>query len=296
MIIPPFDGVKLLEYKDRIELSPVYSFREFVGLGRMEANDLPAPTGPLSSRLFKAFMADRKIWVVARWRRYEDGQEEAINLHYLDSEATEEEARKSYDDMVRFQNLSKEELEGLSSCFAATDDDLAYIENRFPDVKVGPPESKSNEDQDLYQARLKVFAGMHPKTVGLIRQAETTGNSELKEKYEREAIQAYFAEMAHSWTEDDVLAWQRSNPIGTEWMCEFTRVYQEPAREIDPINYEIALNWLRRKYNLLTAEELSDEILIRTGQRLMSATLKKRRERLGLTTKRPPGPRPNSEQ
>jgi hypothetical protein len=45
------------------------------------------------------------------------------------------------------------------------------------------------------------------------------------------------------------------------------------------------------RYNLLTAEKLSDAILVMTGQRLTPDTLKKRRERLGLTTKRKPGPR-----
>jgi transposase len=65
---------------------------------------------------------------------------------------------------------------------------------------------------------------------------------------------------------------------------------------LDPINQELALHWLRRGYNLMTEKELSDAILKATGQRLMPDTLKKRRGRLGLSTKRPPGPRPNSEQ
>ena len=176
--------------------------------------------------------------------------------------------------------MSKKDLIALSQLFAASEDDLAYIENRFPNVKYGPPDSKSIKDNDLYQARLRVFAGMQPKTVELINRADEAEDPNDREKFEREAIQAYFAEMAHQWTEDDVLAWQRSNPVGTEWMCEFAQVFKEPAKEIDPINYEIALNWLRKKYNLLTAEELSDAILVRTGQRIMPGTLKKRRERL----------------
>ena len=111
---------------------------------------------------------------------------------------------------------------------------------------------------------------------------------------EGQAVQAYFAELAHDWTEDEVLAWQRSNPVGTEWLCEFASVFQEPKRELDPINHELAFNWLRRKYNLLTAEELSDSILMATLQRVTPGALKKRRERLGLTSNRRPGPPPNS--
>ena len=108
-------------------------------------------------------------------------------------------------------------------------------------------------------------------------------------------MQTYFVELAHDWTEEEVKAWQRSNPLGTEWLCEFGRVRKEPHRVIDQINYELAFNWLRRKYNLLTSEELSDSVLAATGQSIPSGTLKKKRERLGLTTKRPPGPKPNSD-
>jgi hypothetical protein len=77
--------------------------------------------------------------------------------------------------------------------------------------------------------------------------------------------------------------------VGTAWLCEFSTVFQEAPRDLDPINQELALNWLRRKYNLLTAEELSDAILVATLQRLTPGALKKRRERLGLTTRRKPG-------
>jgi hypothetical protein len=184
----------------------------------------------------------------------------------------------------------------LSQCFEAKEEDQAFIEDRFPNFQwpvAGPGAIEAN---DIYEARLKVLAGLQPKTVNLVQQANTAEDAEGRQKLEREAIDAYFAELAHDWTEDEVLAWQRNNPIGTEWMCEFGRVFQEPERTIDPINYELAFRWLSRKYNLLTAEELSDMILVATGQRLMSGALKKRRERLGLTTKRPPGPPPRDSQ
>lgn len=130
----------------------------------------------------------------------------------------------------------------------------------------------------------------------MIQQADVADDSRTRQNSERKAVDAYFAELAHDWTEDEVLAWQRNNPVGTEWMCEFARVFEEPERRVDDINYELAFNWLRRKYNLLTAEELSDKILIATGQRMMPGALKKRRERLGLTTKRPTGPPPKESQ
>jgi hypothetical protein len=295
MLVPPFAGVTLVEYRDHIELTPVYWYREIVGLGRYKASEVGPQPGDDLHPFFNAVMGDKEIWGVVSWRRFEDGTEEPINFQYLDPEATEEEARSAYVDAVRFLELGKAELEEIGKCFVQTEEDLAYIENRFPDAKIGPPDSKSVEESDVYQARLKVMAGIQPKTVKLILDAGEEDDPKRRDELEKKAVQAYFAEMAHLWTEDLVREWQRTNPLGTEWMCEFARVWREPERRIDPINHELALNWLKRKYNLLTAEELSDAILIVTGQRMMPETIKKRRERLGLTTKRPPGPKLNSE-
>ncbi|MCW5547686.1 MAG: hypothetical protein KIT44_01860 [Opitutaceae bacterium] len=293
--MPPFAGVTLVEHRDRIELCPTYWVREFVALGKIKAGDIDTSQNHFMRAVYEGVKPDREIWAVAVWQRYEDGQEEADLIDYLDPDASEEDAQKAFQHMVRFKGKTKKELQDLASMFAATEDDLAYIENRFPEAKLGPPQSGNIDDKDLYQARLKVFAGMQPKTVELICKADECEDPTERAKYEKEAVQAYFAEMAHCMTEDEVITWQRTNPVGTTWMCEFARVFSEPEKEIDQINYELALNWLRNKYNLLTAEELSDIILARTGQRLMPGTLKKRRERLGLTTKRQPGPRPNSE-
>jgi hypothetical protein len=244
--------------------------------------------------MFNAVMGGKEIWVIVRWQRFGDGREEVGNIIYLDPSATEADARSEFDKMVEFVNMSKKELRMLTECFEATEEDLAYVESRIEGIPVADsrPDGKSIEENDLYQARLKVLAGMQPKTVTLMQKAQATEDPRERAKLEHAAVQAYFAEMAHYWTEDLVLEWQRTNPIGTEWMCEFARVWQEPKREIDPINHELALNWIRRGYNLLTENELSDAILITTGQRLMPGTLKKRRERLGLTTKRPTGPPP----
>ena len=113
---------------------------------------------------------------------------------------------------------------------------------------------------------------------------------------ERAAVQSYFAELAKYWTGDQVVAWQRNNPLESEWICEFAKVVKNPKRVIDPINHELALNWLRKNYNLLTAEELAESVAQRCLRLLTPEAIKKRRERLRLTTKRPPGPPPKSEQ
>jgi hypothetical protein len=275
----------------------VPSFREFFAYGKVKATEAVIELEDGTTELFwDNCTPDEEIWAVVQWIRFEDGHEEKGSIHYLRSPNTEDDARKAMQRMSDFYSVSKEKLVMMAGMYMATEEEhasnLDYIESRYPNYQSPPADPAGLDEHDVYQARLKVLAGLHPKTVELIKQADATKDPQECRKIEREAVQAYFAELAHCWTEDEVLAWQRSNPIGTEWMCEFGRVFAEPMREIDPINHELAFNWLRRKYNLLTAEELSDSILMATLQRVMPATLKKRRERLGLTTKRPPGPPP----
>lgn len=90
---------------------------------------------------------------------------------------------------------------------------------------------------------------LQPKTVELMKIANATKDPVKRQLVEREAVQSFFAELAHYFTEEEVLAWQRSNPVGTGWMCEFGEVMREPRRQLDPINHELALNWLRENYN-----------------------------------------------
>jgi hypothetical protein len=294
--VPPFTNVRLIECRDYIELAPVPAFREFFAYGMKKARDVTVEGDDGKAEPFWDNCTEsEEVWVVMQWIRYEDGHKETESIQYLRAPATEEDARRTMKDMEGFYAMTKEELEAFAKCLRSRGDADAYIESRFPNYQSPPSGPNVTDAYDLYQARLKVLAGLHPKTVELIQKADATRDPGKRTRLEQEAVQAYFAELAHSWTEDEVLAWQRSNPIGTEWMCEFARVFNEPERKVDSINYELAFNWLRRKYNLLTAEELSASILKATGQRVMPGTLKKRRERLGLMTKRQPGPRPNSE-
>jgi hypothetical protein len=282
-----------------MELVPICAYREFFAYGKMKVRDftIEGKNGE-KEPFWEETTEGEECWVVVQWVQFEDGRKESLSTNHLRAPATEEDARKAMEKMMGFYAWTKEQLIEMAECLKdgpAKEDCYAYVEHRFPNYQSPPTGPNSTAAHDLYQARLKVLAGLQPRTVELIRRADAIEEPTERMKLEREAVQAYFAELANEWTEDQVLAWQRNNPIGTEWICEFGRVMEEPEREIDPINHELAFNWLRRKYNLLTAEELSDAILVATGQRVASGTLKKRRERLGLTTERPTGPRPNPE-
>jgi hypothetical protein len=156
-------------------------------------------------------------------------------------------------------------------------------------------DQKTPETMELYQARLRALAGVQPKTAALIWQSDQTGDEAQRRKLEREAVEAYFAEMGTYWPNDLVKGWQRHNPVGVKWLEEFVKLLTAPERILDPVNHEIVLNWLRRGYNLMTENELAKAIYSATGLDVKPNTVKKKRAALGLQA-RSPGPRPNSEQ
>ena len=284
MIIPPYAGVRLVEFWDRLELVPVGWYRNIVGLGKFKASKIGFQPGELLHSLFNSVMGAKEIYVVVSWRVYDDGREEVGEVIYCDPLTTLEGAQKKYQEMIRYLSLSREQL----NMYAKLIGESVPIIHSLPD-------QKTDETSEMYQARLKVLAAMQPKTVAFIQKADEAKDAAERQKFEAAAIEAYFAETATYWPNDVIKDWQRSNPVGSEWFCEFARLIHEPERQLDPINHELAMNWLRRGYNLMTENELSDAILIATQQRVMPNTLKKKRSRLGLTA-RPPGPRPNPEQ
>jgi hypothetical protein len=148
-------------------------------------------------------------------------------------------------------------------------------------------------------ARFKVLRAILPKTAELAEKAEQAADAESRQRLEQESLEAFFAENAPGWPAFVFKAWQRFNQIGpkwADWLYVWKSRQMKRRKEINPIDYELAFNWSWNRYHLLTAEELKDEVFTETQQLLSADAIKKRRERLGLTTTRDPGPRPNSEQ
>jgi hypothetical protein len=295
LYIPPFCGVQMVEFQDHLVLMPVPSYRVIYGYGRMKATEATIKTEDGGTEPFwDNCTPDEEIWTIIQLFRYEDGYQEQGDRRYIRRTVTESEIRAKIQEMKDRYSMSREKMLAMTWLYEGGEKDRAYIEENYPNYQSPPSDPKAIDEYDVYQARLKVLAGLQPTTVELIRIANAIQDPEKRQRVEREAVQAYFAELAHYFTEDEVLAWQRSNPVGTGWICEFGGVFHHPRRQIDRVNHELALNWLHRKYNLLTPEELSDEIFKSTLIRLAPEALKKRRERLGLTTKRTPGPPPKS--
>jgi len=176
-------------------LVPVCAYRQFFGYGKIRAGDIPVdPKGDMAAGILASVPLEEEAWAVMEWKRFEDGHEEPGLVEYLCAGATEKDARKAAAEMIRFHRMSKEDLLALGECIEAKeeDEDRAFIETRFPNFQaplVGPGAIEAN---DLYQARLKVLAGLQPKTVNLVQRADEAKNPDEKQKLEREAIDAYF--------------------------------------------------------------------------------------------------------
>lgn len=293
--IPPYAGVRLIECRDHFQLVPVPAVRAIYGYGKIKASQATVnPDDAGAEPLWDDLGPDEEVWAVMQWFRYEDGHEEQGNICFLRPDRTEEEVRKKMEEMERLANITREEMVAMTKLYRATEADYQFIEDNYPNYQ-SEPDPKDIDKYDVYHARLKVLEELQPKTVALIKIANATKDPVKRQLVEREAVQSFFAELAHYFTEEEVLAWQRSNPVGTGWMCEFGEVMREPRRQLDPINHELALNWLRENYNRMTAKELCDSIVRRVWRwlapvfKLTPDFIKKRRERLGLTTKRKPG-------
>ncbi len=170
LYIPPFIGVRLIECRDHITLTSVPSFREFFAYGKVKASEAVIELEDGKSEPFwDNCTPHEEAWAVVQWIRFEDGHEEKGSIHYLRWPKTEDDARKAMQDMSDFYSMSKAELLGLTKCFRAIEDDYTYIEGRYPNYQSPPSDPRAIDEYDVYQARLKVLAGLHPKTVELIK-------------------------------------------------------------------------------------------------------------------------------
>lgn len=298
LYFPPYSSIRLVEYRDHIQLVPFASSRVIYGYGKVKATEA---TFENRNGGFEKFWddsgLDEEVWVVFQRFRYEDGTEIPGDNVFMRGRRTETDALKRVEEIKGRYSMTREQALDMTRLIMCSDKERREmeddIERDYPNYQF-QPDPNVTDDYDVYQARLKVLAGLQPTTVELIKIADGIDDPQKRQKIEREAVQAYFAELAHYFTEDEIEAWQRTNPLQTGWWCHFAEMFHRPRRWVDPVNHELVFNWLRKKYNLLTAEELSDEIFKKTLIRLAPEALKKRRERLGLTTKRPSGPPPKS--
>ena len=297
--IPPYSGVRLIECRDHFQLVPVPAVRTLYGYGKIKASEARIDSdAKAAGPIWTDLDPDSEVWAVMQWYRYADGHQEQGNISFLRPDCGEKQVRKSMEKMEQFSSMTSEDARALLECYDAPEEDHIFVEENYPNYQT-EPDPRDTDNYDVYHARLKVMGDLQPKTVALIKIANVTKDPAKRQIVEAEAVRSFFAELAHYWTEAEVLAWQRTNPAGTGWLCEFGEVMSKPRRTLDRINHELALNWLRQQYNEMPAKVLADSIFKRVfrwlapGFKLTADFIKSRRVRLGLTTKRPPGPPPN---
>ena len=134
----------MVEYHDRIALKPIEWSREFVGLLKIEERTKRfLPWEGLNS-MFLAAVDSSNLWVIAEWKRFENGDEECLSMQHIADATWKSEVREIYKRHIEFLLMSKEELLELQKCFNASDQDRNYIAgNVFP---LMPPDPKSIEE------------------------------------------------------------------------------------------------------------------------------------------------------
>ncbi len=289
--IPPFSSVRLVECWDHFELVFMPEMKIFYGYGKVKASQASSapddPTAKPMSAIWDEWAPETEIWCAIRWYEFQDGHKEHSDMCYMRPDSTEEYVKNKMEELRSFYAGTPDDARLLLECYQAKEEDYDFVDDNWPKYQTEPDPNKTGE-YDVYHARLKVLSELSSKTIDLLKIANAVKDPIKRNYIEREIVQSYFAELAHYLTEDQILAWQNNNPIGTGWMCEFAEVMGKPRRTISPVNYELALNWLRAKYNEMTEKELSISIFKRLWLWLNPAAIKKRRERLGLTTKRKP--------
>lgn len=294
--VPRFVKLAMFEGKYGFLLQPVCP----ITVERIEVNRVRIPDQ--GRTLLENAYGGQETWQVQVWERAEGVELTAPTwVMTVDPESTYEEALEEAK-QVRETYAHWDRAEAVAQMFRPAEPRISLLPPK-------PPARLHEENRQLAEemafdygvaeqekaARFKVLGAILPKTVELAQQAEQTSDAGLRRKLEGESLEAYFAENAPGWPELIFKAWQRLNPIGLKWM-QWLYVWNarrmKRRKEISATDYELAFNWRWNRYYTLTAPELAERVCAATNERCTSEAIKKRRERLGLTTDLPPGPPP----
>lgn len=75
--------------------------------------------------------------------------------------------------MKDFNGLTRKDALALLKCYEASDGDREFVDEKFPNYQ-SEPDPGSNDERDVYDARLKVMSELQPNTVELIKIANAT--------------------------------------------------------------------------------------------------------------------------
>ena len=174
---------------------PVPAVRTIYGYGKIKSREATIdPDDKSSEPCWDDLSPDQEVWAVMQWYRFADGHQENGDICFLRPECTEEHVRKRMEQMEQSSSGTREEALALLQCYEASEDDYAYVEEKYPNYQ-SEPDPKETDNYDVYHARLKVMCDLQPKTVELIKIANATKDPVKRQFVEREAVQSYFAEL-----------------------------------------------------------------------------------------------------
>ncbi len=149
----------------------------------------------------------------------------------------------------------------------------------------------SSDEQDLTQARLKVMREQYPDTFKAMDAA-----AKAQPQARPAAVEALFRAYAVDKVRlhkpanlGDILPF-KSTPDDMSFILEIAKAHKAKSPR-DPVDVEIAARWFAAGYDKMSLPEYTDAINAKTGAKLKPDAMEKRRyAKLGLMTKKPPGP------
>jgi hypothetical protein len=151
----------------------------------------------------------------------------------------------------------------------------------------------SSDEQDLMQARLKVMREQHPDTFKAMDALEKAQPEDRPTAMEA-LFRAYTVDKVrlHKPAKlGDILPFN-STPDDMSFILEIAKAHRAQSPR-DSVDVEIAARWFAAGYDKMSLAEYTDAINAKTGAKLKPDAMEKRRyAKLGLMTKKPPGPPP----
>ena len=240
------------------------------------------------------------LWAVYVWEsKTKRFPKRPARIELLDAEATEEEARQTFKQMVEFY---QEDWTAIAQTYR-TNEPHVSLPVKPPTIEPGDKLSAGDRrlldlaqrEARVRQARFKALRQIMPRTAQLVEQSERVTDPVERTRLQQEAIESFFAENASTWSEANLKAWQRNNPVGKKWLAwmhNWAKRKKRRVRNLSRVDFELAFNWEFKSYDRLTLKELAAELLKVTGIKMTPAAVKERRNRLGLISEDRHGPKP----
>lgn len=170
--------------------------------------------------------------------------------------------------------------------------------NKVAEMKAaGTKQKHSAADlQDLEEARKKVLCEQYPDTCKAMDKQKPWAGATPEERAagDEEVYRAYRLDSARLIKPRNLSDFFPTLPGDAQFFVEFAKAYGAKSPR-DLVNEELARNWLSEGYNKMSLNQYTQAINAKTGAKLKPGAMGKRRyAKLGLMTKRPPGPTPKA--